>query len=80
MFQDIGNYEFEVFNPLNQKLTMIYLPYIYDKDENIYQNTRFWYNEWNNRTDAEREKIENKVEKKMYERKKREMIQRTYLN
>lgn len=80
MFQDIGNYEFEVFNPLNQKLTMIYLPYIYDKDENIYQNTRFWYNEWNNRTDAEREKIENKVEKKMYERKKREMVQRTYLN
>lgn len=73
MFHDIGNYGFEVTCEQfgKESLFRILNHGINDKDDRIARNTKFWWAEWNNRSETDRQKILDAVDKKISEKKKK---------
>ena len=44
---------------------------IYDKEDRIEKNTKLWWTEWNNRSEADKQKISDAVDKKLSEKRQK---------
>ncbi|WP_195470760.1 Imm65 family immunity protein [Bacteroides xylanisolvens] len=73
MFHDIGNYGFEVTCEKFGKETLFRILNhgIYDKEDRIEKNTKLWWTEWNNRSEADRQKISDAVDEKLSEKRQK---------